>query len=409
MKSTDPSWLAGLLWIGFCVILCLVATLSGCKASAPGGAARLTESDAPLDVLTPAAPDPVLLPSRSLSTQAPTRTPNPSPTPSLPIPLVVVTPAIGSTMTGTVTTTDVISVRSPTVSAATGNPTPAGSIVHQVEPAESLLGLALEYEVPMAAIQLASGLGSATGLRAGQMVTIPLVSEWVGASPYWMVYLVQAGDTLTAIAAVHGLRLEALQQANPLVDPALLRVGQQLVLPLEGPGLLLTRAAAAAPAPTAAPTGSRSLPAAPTAVPLPPPAVPVEVAAWPQEVWRLINENRAAHGLGPLEYNQVLSWAAQSHAEDCTQRGWCSHTGSDGSTAASRIARAGYQASRTSECWVMAISPAGGIAFWMNEVAPNDPHRRTLLSCYLSEVGIGVSPAGAGNYYIIADFGRPGG
>jgi hypothetical protein len=42
----------------------------------------------------------------------------------------------------------------------------------------------------------------------------------------------------------------------------------------------------------------------------------------------------------------------------------------------------------------------------MDETPPNDPHRRTLLSSWVTEVGIGVAPASWG-YYIIADFGRP--
>jgi uncharacterized protein YkwD len=43
----------------------------------------------------------------------------------------------------------------------------------------------------------------------------------------------------------------------------------------------------------------------------------------------------------------------------------------------------------------------------MNEVPPNDPHRRTLLSTYLTHIGIGVVQTGWG-YYFVADFGRTG-
>jgi len=39
-------------------------------------------------------------------------------------------------------------------------------------------------------------------------------------------------------------------------------------------------------------------------------------------------------------------------------------------------------------------------------VPPNDPHRRTLLTTWLSEIGVGVAQTSWG-YYFIADFGRP--
>lgn len=46
-----------------------------------------------------------------------------------------------------------------------------------------------------------------------------------------MSYTVKAGDTLFSIAQSHGITLEALQAANPGVDPKKLQVGQVLKLP----------------------------------------------------------------------------------------------------------------------------------------------------------------------------------
>jgi hypothetical protein len=51
-------------------------------------------------------------------------------------------------------------------------------------------------------------------------------------------------------------------------------------------------------------------------------------------------------------------------------------------------------------------TPQGAFDFWYYETPPNDAHRRTLLSSYLTEVGIGVVAADWG-YYFVADFGRP--
>jgi hypothetical protein len=43
----------------------------------------------------------------------------------------------------------------------------------------------------------------------------------------------------------------------------------------------------------------------------------------------------------------------------------------------------------------------------MDEVPPDDWHRRTLLSTWVTEIGVAVVPTGRGDYYFIADFGRP--
>jgi uncharacterized protein YkwD len=126
-------------------------------------------------------------------------------------------------------------------------------------------------------------------------------------------------------------------------------------------------------------------------------------------VFRLINAERARHGLPPYVYNETLAQAARAHGADCQQRGSCGHTGSDGSNVRERVARAGYAAAGAAECIVYNDSPQGAVAWWMDEVPPNDAHRRTLLSTWVTEIGIAVVPTGWGNYYFIANFGRPGG
>jgi uncharacterized protein YkwD len=119
-----------------------------------------------------------------------------------------------------------------------------------------------------------------------------------------------------------------------------------------------------------------------------------------------MNEVRAAHGLPPLAYNETLARAAQVQANDCAARGSCSHTGSDGSTIKERILRVGYDPASWAECWAIRPTPQEAIDIWMDEEPPNDPHRRTLLTTWLTEVGIGVAEAHWG-YYFIADFGKP--
>ena len=45
-------------------------------------------------------------------------------------------------------------------------------------------------------------------------------------------YEVQEGDTLTEIAAAYGLPIQAIMEANGIVDPNRIEVGQILELPL---------------------------------------------------------------------------------------------------------------------------------------------------------------------------------
>ncbi|MDE2990494.1 MAG: LysM domain-containing protein [Chloroflexota bacterium] len=52
-------------------------------------------------------------------------------------------------------------------------------------------------------------------------------------TPTPFVYTVQAGDTLSAIAGRFGLTVEELVQANRLVDPDSLQIGQQITIPSE--------------------------------------------------------------------------------------------------------------------------------------------------------------------------------
>jgi uncharacterized protein YkwD len=303
----------------------------------------------------------------------------------------------------------------------TAEPTPEresnGLPTHTVEVGDTLLGLARAYDVPMAAIQLENDLGGSTVLQTGETLTIPSNEGWEGASPFWVVHEVQPGETLIEIARAYDVELDELQAVNGLDDADRITVGQQLILPLGGPAAPQVLAPTEQPRPTAAEPTTTAAPAAAasTATPrpesagpatLPGAAVPAELADWPREIARLINEVRAEHGLPPYTYNETLELAAQRHANDCAQRGWCSHTGSDGANIKTRVLRAGYEARGWAECWAQTQTPQRAVEVWMNETPPNDPHRRTLLSDWFTEIGLGVSRADWGNY-IIANFGRP--
>ncbi len=292
---------------------------------------------------------------------------------------------------------------------------------YTVQPGDTLLGIAMDHDVPMAALQLANDLGTSTAVQVDQGLTLPVASPWSGASPFWVLYEVVSGDTLIGIADTYGVDLAALQSVNDLNPETPIQVDQLLVLPVDGPAV--ARAVSTpTPAPTVTPVPPTPLPTpttapleatpTPTIAPTSPPPVaveppPADVSAWTQEVFRLINETRAAHGLSPFTYNPLLENAAQAHANDCAQRGWGSHTGSDGADIKTRIRRAGYEGAGWAECWTQRKTPADALHMWMDEIPPNDPHRRTILSTWLTEIGIGVARDDDWGYFFIANFGRP--
>lgn len=360
------------------------------------------------------------------------------PTPTMTLPATAVVPALAlATPTPTPpdagTAATATAAVTPEPAAAEGvnvSPTAAPTlavVTVSVAPGDTLLGLALDHGVPMAAIQLQNELGSSQTVRLGQDLIIPPASAWEGASPFWIVHAVSEGETLSEIAAAYGLALADLQGANGLADADLLAIGQTLVLPLttfteprsvagalaqaepQDPTPVPTAPpdAVATPAPASAGSADAPTAPAPTATTAPPvQAGPPAVTDWPYETVRIMNEVRARHGLPPLIYNETLARAAQVQADDCAARGSCSHTGSDGSTIKERILRVGYAPASWAECWAIRPTPQEAIDIWMDEVPPNDPHRRTLLTTWLTEIGIGVAEAHWG-YYFIAVFGKP--
>ncbi len=294
-------------------------------------------------------------------------------------------------------------------------------IQYTVRPGDTLLGIALLHRISMASIQLANDLGESDLLRAGQTLAIPVSPQWDGELAYWIVHTVQRGETVSGIAQAFDLTASDILRVNAMADPGQIWPGQPIVVPLDS----LQVAAAPPtstpkPAPTRKPTPTAAAPRALTsplasALPQPPTptraiptpalvAIPADVAAWPEAVVALINQKRAAHGLSPYSIAAELMRAAQAHASDCTQRGWCGHVGSDGADTRTREIRAGYNPTAWGENWVQAFDPAKAVEWWYNEAPPNDPHRKNLLHARYTQVGIGITAAGNG-YYFIADFG----
>jgi uncharacterized protein YkwD len=263
----------------------------------------------------------------------------------------------------------------------------------------------------MAAIQLTNNMSDSLSLYAGDHLTIPEQVRWLGASPFWVLHIVRPGETISSISERFGVAGLDLLDSSQLRQGDALAVGQSLVVPLTGPP----------PAGSGLDSGTHNLPETPapgtdqgdpatqvprtateeqSATPIP------QISTWPQQTVQIVNEVRTGHGLPPLLLSDTLAAAAQSHAEECGQRGSGGHVGTDGSDIKTRITEAGYDPGGWAECWAQQQSPQAAVDIWMDEVPPDDPHRRTLLSSWLTEIGVGVAQGGWG-YYFVADFGRP--
>ncbi len=140
----------------------------------------------------------------------------------------------------------------------------------------------------------------------------------------------------------------------------------------------------------------------------------VRLSVFTSQLLELTNLERRKAGLPPLKLNPQLTAAAQAHSEDMALNDSFGHEGSDGSSPFDRIERAGYQYSYAAENVAAGQpTPEKAMASWINEVPPNDGHRRNILNPNYREIGIGyyflANDPGNVKYkhYWTQDFGTP--
>lgn len=106
----------------------------------------------------------------------------------------------------------------------------------------------------------------------------------------------------------------------------------------------------------------------------------------------LINEERATHGVPPVQPNAALRQAALSHSDEMVTLGYFDHTSPAGLTFVQRIADTGY--TRGAQSWEVGenlvwgtgvlSTPQSLVTSWMN----SPPHRENLLRSQFREIGV---------------------
>lgn len=103
------------------------------------------------------------------------------------------------------------------------------TFVYVVVRGDTLSTIAWSYGTTVGVIAQANGLTNPNLIYAGQRLVIP-GGQQPDTTPD-LFYIVQSGDTVSAIARRFGTTVKAIVDANDIADPNVVRVGQRLLIP----------------------------------------------------------------------------------------------------------------------------------------------------------------------------------
>ncbi len=120
---------------------------------------------------------------------------------------------------------------------ATAEPTTGGEQVHVVQAGENLFRIALRYGTTVEAIAQANGITNPALIYVGQKLVIPASTNASATQPATTggetIYTVQPGDNLFRIALKYNMSYLYLAQYNGITNPNFLIVGQQIRIPAQ--------------------------------------------------------------------------------------------------------------------------------------------------------------------------------
>lgn len=121
------------------------------------------------------------------------------------------------------TTTDIIPEKNTALTTLPENRQRTEYIIYKVEAGDSLYGIGSKFKVSTDALKYVNNLYDYSTLRIGQEIAIPPVSG--------LIHKVEAGDTLASIALKYSVPSQAIADFNYLLEPSKLALGTELVIP----------------------------------------------------------------------------------------------------------------------------------------------------------------------------------
>jgi uncharacterized YkwD family protein len=197
---------------------------------------------------------------------------------------------------------------------------------------------------------------SASLIYVGQKITIPATK--------FVKYTVQRGDTFYGIASRFQIAVAELKKANPnITDISRLYVGQVMMIPDTN-----------------------------------------TLASYEQQVFQLVNKERAARGLGTLTYNSEVARCARFKSQDMINKGYFSHTSPTYGSPFKMMESFGIRFSNGGENIAYGQRTAQEVMTgWMNSAG----HRANILSAAYTQIGVGVAKASNGTLYWTQLFIKP--
>lgn len=104
------------------------------------------------------------------------------------------------------------------------------ALYHTVLFGQTLTGIARMYGVTVNALMEANNLTNPNLIYAGQRLLIPIPAD------EYVIHIVARGETLTGIAMHYGVSINAIVMINGITNPNLIFVGQRLIIPGGGEG-----------------------------------------------------------------------------------------------------------------------------------------------------------------------------
>lgn len=109
-------------------------------------------------------------------------------------------------------------------------PCPEGNY-YTIKPGDTLYRIAIRYNISLDDLVHANPLLDPTRLEIGQIICIPVATPPVTCPPGTRSYMIKAGDTFYNLAIKYRTTVDAIQKANPNVDPTRLLIGQFICMP----------------------------------------------------------------------------------------------------------------------------------------------------------------------------------